>query len=301
MSDKKILITGSTGMLGRRVIKLLLSKTTHKIFGISRSGTSIGNAININLDLTDIKRLKEILEDIKPDIIIHTAALVRVDQCEMNLEYANLLHSVVTKSLATHSHDTRFIYFSTDSVYDGNRGFYTELDEPNPINNYAISKLNGERSALLCPNSLVLRGNIYGFHEPPGTHSLAEWALSEFQKGNQINGFTDSYFNPLYTGQLAWILLELSGLNLKGILNVGTDLGVSKYEFLCMLAQEFGFKKDMVRKSTIGENETVAKRPKNTILNTQRYCNLLNKPAPSLIGGLKLMKSEFDQTHLNGS
>ena len=100
---------------------------------------------------------------------------------------------------------TRMVYVSTDSVHDGEKGDYYETDEPRPCNTYGAR--NGGRAGLPGggPAALVLRTNIYGRHFDERS-SLAEWALGQFEQGQEIKGFADVFFNPAHTGQLAALL-----------------------------------------------------------------------------------------------
>lgn len=275
-SFKRVLITGSNGMLGKDICSGLLAQDNLEVFGANRTeDVNLDKDHSILCDITDFPELTNILEHINPDIIIHCAANVNVDGCEKDKEYAYKLNTESTRVLAAYNPiNTKFIYISTDSVFDGETGDYKEEDETNPLNYYAWSKLQGEKFALKeNPNSIVLRANIYGLHKSEGS-SLVEWGLKSLKENKKILGFDDVYFNPLYTNQLAKIIIELLNINFKGIVHTGSENIVSKYEFLIRLAQRFSMDTNFISKSSIDSISFNAKRPKNTNLNIDKLLNL---------------------------
>src|SRR3954447_24156995 len=163
---KKVLVTGASGMLGSRIAEYIQQSATFEVYGVGRKNI-IRKYKYCQLDLLDKDAVKEVLNELNPDTIIHCAANVNLNDCEVNKENANSLHIEATKTLASFkSGECKIIYISTDSVFDGVKGDYTETDQPSPLNYYALSKLMGEEKlAQVNPNFLVLRTNLYGFHK----------------------------------------------------------------------------------------------------------------------------------------
>ena len=264
-------------MLGKDICSSLLAQDNLEVFGVNRTeDVNLDKDHSISCDITDFAELTNILEYVNPDIIIHCAANVNVDGCEKDKEYAYKLNAEATRVLATYNPiNTKFVYISTDSVFDGETGNYREEDETNPLNYYAWSKFQGERLALKeNPNSMILRANIYGFHKSEG-NSLVEWALKNLRENKKILGFDDVYFNPVYTNQLAKIITELLNIDFKGIIHIGCENIVSKYEFLIRLAQKFSMDTNFISKSSIDSINFNAKRPKNTNLNIDKLLNMV--------------------------
>lgn len=264
-------------MLGTDVYRILTSRDEYNVIGVDRRYSPyIYHDKQIIGDLCDNSFVRNVLEAIQPDIIIHCAAIVDVNVCEQEKALANAVHVKVTQKLAAYRPElTRMIYISTDSVFDGTRGNYTEDDIPNPVNYYAQSKLEGERQALKHnPQTLVLRTNIYGFTHPNG-NSLAQWALGNLEQGKKIQGFTDVIFNAIYTKQFARIIQKLLVKNnYHGILNVAGNQFMSKYQFLVEIARCFNFSTDLIEKSVSTDFNFKAPRPLNTTLNVDRLKNL---------------------------
>ena len=132
-----------------------------------------------------------------------------MNACEVNREYVYNLHVSSTSQLANFDSVEKFIYISTDSLFDGQKGDYTESDLVNPLNYYAITKSKGEEVVLKSDKQYaVVRTNIIGFHKPL-RNSLFEWAYKSLNEKAQIKGFTNVYFNPLCCLVLAQGISEL--------------------------------------------------------------------------------------------
>lgn len=267
----RILVTGSSGMLGKDIVKILSNDVDCFVVGFDKAvNPYLSTDHQVIGDLTDLKFLSSSLDEINPAVIIHCAAIVNVDECEKNKRAAKTIHCDVTGILAHFKPvSTRFIHISTDSVFDGQKGNYTEKDIPNPINYYAKTKLDGEIVVLENNhNAVVIRTNIYGFHLETGK-SLVEWAINDLRQGKSISGFTDVYFNPVYTKQLGEVIKDIIHAKyFKGILNVSSKEYYSKYEFLLRIAQQFNFNTDLIIKNSVKKFQFLAPRPINTTLNT---------------------------------
>ena len=132
---------------------------------------------------------------------MHCAAATNVDWCEDNPKQAEAINVQATADLAeiAAALNARFVYISTDSVFDGKRGDYAETDEPAPLNVYARSKLAGEQETLrLNAAAIVVRVSIYGWNAQK-KESLAEWVLRRLEEGSDVPGFTDVFFTPSWS------------------------------------------------------------------------------------------------------
>ena len=283
-------------MLGKDIVEILSNNIDCSVYGFSRTvNPRFSDDHQVIGDLTDLKFLSSSLDEINPDVIIHCAAIVNVDECETNKRVAETLHRDVTELLARYkSGSTRFIHISTDSVFDGQKGDYTEEDMPTPINYYAKTKRDGEIVVLENNhNAVVIRTNIYGYHLEHGK-SLVEWAIDNLKQGKSIRGFTDVYFNPVYTKQLGEVIKDIiPSKYFKGILNVTAKEYCSKYEFLSRIARQFSFNTNLVVKSSVKTFKFLAPRPMNTTLNADLLMRVFNKVL-TLQDGLSALNRDYE-------
>ncbi len=277
---KNILVTGAGGMLGEKIVKYFDSQNQFTVYGTIRNRIPFegGNVKWENLDLCNQKELHNLLNNIKPSIIIHCAANINIDNCEINSDDSEYLHSNIIEEFKKSSPNSLFIYISTDSIFNGETGNYSEQDTPGPINKYALSKLNGEfQVKYFFKEFIIIRTNIFGFHSIQNKTSLAEWALEKLNKNESINGFDDVIFNPVYTVQLAFVINNLINLNYRGIIHVGSSSRISKFSFLNLLALKFNFNENLIQRTLSQDYNFKAMRPKNTFLNTSKLEKLMDK------------------------
>ena len=199
-----------------------------------------------------------------------------------------------TQNLFSILQSKKYIYISTDSVFDGQKGNYTESSEVHPLNYYAETKLLGENIIKETVDNLyILRTNIYGFSIPM-KKSLFEWAYFELNEGNPINGFSNMYFNPMYVGQLAKCIESFISNEIPfGTYNVTTDEKISKYDFLLKIAKEFGFQLNAINEVTFNQNDFVAPRALNTTLDNSKLKSVFKDFDFSIDTGFLMLKNDF--------
>lgn len=293
----KVLITGVSGMLGRKVFEVF-KKLGNEVLGIARKqNTFIPKQDVLIGDLSDLDFVKTLPKYFSPDLIIHTAAIVDLNFCEKNHFYTELLHIRSTECLANLYKEAKFIYISTDSVFDGMEGKYTELSPTNPSNFYAQTKLQGEMAVLSeSYNFYILRLNIYGFHLPIG-HSLFEWGINSLKNNIKINGFNNVYFNPLYSGQIANLIKEIIYKNLPvGIYNLSCNELICKYDFLMKLAAKFKLDESLIAPIAAHTESLGIKRPLNTTLKNAKIKSFLTEFDFSLESGFEQLYKDYHQS-----
>lgn len=282
-------------MLGKAVFDFFSHFSQYEIHGLYRNTLKPNNIKNkniVNVDVNNENELADCLKKIQPEIIINCAAIVNVDACERDPKSAYMLHSEVVKIISKYSPTTKFIYISTDSIFDGDKGDYNETDIPGPRNSYSKSKYDGElRTSRYFKRHIIIRTNIYGFHVP-NKSSLAEWALKELDAGIKISGFDDVYFNPVYVGQLAEIILQLIQIEYNGVINIASQNYISKYSFLVKLAKKFKLNVDLIEKKSIDSVTFKAVRPRNTTLSVHKLKTLLGH-VPDVDEGINNFHHDF--------
>ena len=227
----------------------------------------------------------ELLDRFAPDAILHCAALANIDECEKYPEKAAELNSIYPGKFAAaaRKRGIKFVHISTDAVFDGEdcgESGYREDDTPNPVSRYAETKLRGEINVLDSnPEALIPRVNFYGWSSG-GKRSLVEFFYNNLEAGNQVNGFSDVFFNTLYVHSLSDILDEMLGLDARGIYHVFSAEHQSKYAFGVSVAKAFGFDPSLVRAVSWKDGGLAARRSPNLIMNTDKLRTLLDHRLP---------------------
>lgn len=294
---KKLIVIGGSGMLGNNIVRHFSQNNLFDVISLQRNSKEVLFPNNVDVrsvDITDELSFGEFLKISKPDVIINCAALVDLDVCESDFNLAIKVNCDTLKIIREYSSKSKLVHISTDSVFNGTQGNYTELDPVDPLNNYAKSKYQGELIAMDIENSIVIRTNIFGFHNQKGKTSLAEWALKNLIHKIKINGFEDVYFNPVYTGQLSLVIENLIFVDFSGLINVGSDEFISKFNFLKKLAEANFLDTRLITTKSVSEMMFKTERPKNTTLNTGYLFKVLGY-TPGLLEGLKM----FFLDHVN--
>ncbi|HJW89564.1 MAG TPA: SDR family oxidoreductase, partial [Anaerolineales bacterium] len=229
--------------------------------------------------------------------VIHCAALAIVDACEAEPDLAAELNTELPRRLAEHvaRGGARLVHLSTDAVFDGQRGGYTEIDQPNPLSVYARTKLAGEQAvAAADPSAIIARVNLFGW-SLSGKRSLAEWFFNNLAVGGQMFGFTDVYFCPMLVNDLSHLLLKMLALGLSGLYHVVSSECLSKYEFGVLLAQRFGFDPGLITPASVEQAGLKAARsPYLTLRNDRLVADLGHRP-PSLSTGIDRFYTLYQQ------
>jgi dTDP-4-dehydrorhamnose reductase len=271
-------------MLGSNIVCEMQGK--YEIFGVDKNLANPELQNQFNIDLTDADKIRVIIELVKPDFVIHCAALTNVDLCEEHYSLARDTNGFATKNLVSIINSrTKFIYISTDSVFDGTRGGYSETDLPSPVNNYAKSKLEGEWFVEQeSSNYVIIRTNIFGWNRVKG-QSFAEWIYNSLSQGKHISMFTDVIFSPISANTLSSFIDTLLNMDFTGRLNIGSDSSISKFNFGIHLARLFGLDSSLIAPVIVDTFNFKAKRPKNTSLDTSK--------AKSIFGSLPSIENEL--------
>ncbi len=282
---KKIMITGAAGMLGGALFSAYRKK--HQCFSLD---INLPQEYDnwVNCDLTDAPAVRQAFEKIKPDTVIHCAALVNVDACESSPALADKLHVGATKTLSDLCRlaQAKLVYISTDSVFDGkSKGLYTEEDPVGPLNIYAKTKLEGERAALRCENSLVLRTNIFGWTKE--SKSFAEWVLKCLREQKAMNMFTDVFYTPIATCKLAEIIEGALAKNLAGLYHAAGKDKISKYDFALKVARLGKLERGCVKAASLREAKFSATRPENMALDCSKLESALGRKMPEADDSIK--------------
>jgi len=285
-----MLVTGASGLLGANFV-LAASKRFQVTACHGRHRVTFPDAKNVACDLRRPADVSALLTEIQPEIVAHLAAATDVERCQAEPEEAEDINVRVTERLAEWAarQGARFLLMSTDAVFDGRRGGYSESDEPGPVNVYAATKLDAERRVrAMGSNHLIVRANLYGWNAQP-KQSLAEWVLARLESGEQVPGFTDVFFAPLLVNSLAELILTTLEKGAQGTYHAASRDSLSKFEFARSIADCFGLPRHLVVPATAGERLKTP-RPKNSTLVAGRLSARIGVAMPSVGEDLQQFK-----------
>ena len=294
---KNLFITGISGLLGANLAFLLkdefnISGVDLRPFRMEKISAQVG-------DILDKHYVNELLVRYKPDVIVHCAAAVNVDGCEADPKMATSINTTATQIMSelAAAVGAKFIYISTDAVFDGTKcGLYNEVDDINPINIYAKTKADGESFVLENEHSLVLRTNIYGFNYSQ-QQSFGEWVLNALVKNETLTMFTDVLFSPILVNDLADVIRVALDKGVCGLYHACAKGSISKYDFGCCLKAVFGITSGSITPISVDEFEFKAKRAKNMGMDSSKFFSdtgyVFKTPSESIEEFYRLWKNRY--------
>ncbi len=256
----KICIFGASGFYGRPLLAELAKK--HEVIGAAHSQAPDGN---VPLDITSMAEVGDFLRAHRPDAVINLAAVTDVDLCEKDRGLARRvnLEGAANITQACRQSGAKLFHFSTEFVFDGKKGNYSENDRPNPVNYYGETKLGSELAALSVPGNAVIRTSTpYGLSG--GGKKFVNAAIEKLSRGEPVDAFSDFIRSPTLVEELAENFEVLLKKDFSGIINVAGDSQISMYGACLEIASVFGFDSSLVRESSGIAFPFAAKRPPNT-------------------------------------
>lgn len=295
---KKILIAGGSGLLGLNST-LYLSNIGYEIFASShnKSIKDIEFAQFFEIDLTNFKNSSDLINLIKPDLVMNFAGLTNVEECERNPDLARRLNVDICGNLSKISSnlDIPFLHMSTDHLFSNSQNSYDEEDATCPINIYSKTKLESEKLALSKNNkSLVIRANFF-CTSTIYKSSFIDNILINLNNGDKVELFDDVFFSPILFSYLLDYALTLIKKNHSGIYHVSSDEKISKYKFGCLLSNFLKMKSELIVPISIDDKDLV-RRPYNMALNNTKLKKTLNIQIPTLT---EQFKNYFDKYNYN--
>ena len=269
---KRILVIGSNGMLGQRLAEFFNNSNKVELMCVSAEENSfIPNVQYKQLDITQKNLVRQIILDFFPDFIVNAAAFTNVDKSEIEKETAWKINVGGAENIALYSWtvDAHLIHFSTDYIFDGKKGPYTEEDKPNPIGYYGRTKLASENSIRISGTRFsIIRTNILYGQIKYGRPDFVKWVINSLQKGEKIFIVTDQIGNPTYIDDLVNAVNKIIKLKKEGIFNIGGCEMISRYSFTLRIAKYFGLDEKLIVPILTKELNQPAARPSKSGLIT---------------------------------
>ena len=302
VSLDKLLVIGDTGLVGSKIVSMAPR------FGFEAHGTHNARDSpfqnSYKLDITDNGATTELFSKVRPRVVVNTAALHNVDYCETHHEEADKVNVLGVKNLVDEAakHGSRLVHLSTDYVFDGMFGHYTEEDTPHPLHYYAQTKVESEEAVAQSPSYAVARPSvIYGWNplEANGvpsssgkTINFAMFVLDKLKKNETVKAVRDQYGSPTFADNLAEALLRLAKYQGNGIFHTAGKSCVSRYEFAVKLAGLFGYQTHQIQPVYTSEFKQLAVRPKNSCLKVDKAERALKMRFFTAEEGIKEMRRQ---------
>ena len=278
----RVIITGAAGLIGQYFMKTAARWAPGwQVHGLTRA----------DLDLTDFTSVERMWERLKPNVVIHCAALSRTKDCEQDPQKARHINVDATAHLARVSKHIPFIFLSSGEVFDGRQGWYREEDEAIPINIYGKTKLEAERLVLQNPRHTVVRIALTAGTSQNGDRSFVEDMCRTARSGHLVTLFSDEFRCPLPAGAIARAIWELAELQAPGLYHLGGRERLSRWEIGQALLAWYPELQGHLREGS-ARAHAGAPRPADLSLNCEKLQALLSFPIPGFRSWLTDRKRE---------
>lgn len=305
---KKILITGSNGLLGQKLVYRLKNRSDIQLIATSKGENRIADKqgyIYQSLDITKKIEVEKIISEYLPDVIINTAAMTNVDACEiqkelcrkLNVDAVNyLLEAVKQEELKHPNYTCHFIHLSTDFIFDGENGPYDEKAQPNPLSFYGQSKLDAEKAVINSglKYTIVRTIIVYGIVDGMSRSNIVLWAREALMKGQKINVVNDQFRTPTLAEDLAEGCILIADKGASGIYHISGKDFMSILQLVERVADYFKLDKSLINPVTSANLNQPAKRPPVTGFIIKKAINDLGYNPHSFEEGLAIVAKQIE-------
>jgi len=296
----KILITGANGLLGQKLIALLRTKDGVEVIATSRGSCRINGlseAAYHQLDVTDKAAVNKVFDDLKPDVVIHTAAMTQVDDCELNQPECRLLNidavsNVVTGCKSVKAH---LVHLSTDFIFDGSEGPLTEEATANPINFYGETKQKAEQLIINSGISWSIARTILVYGIVPGLSrsNIILWVKESLENNKTINVVDDQWRTPTLAEDLAQGCWLIAKNMVTGVFNISGKDMLTPYDMAMLVANYFELNHKLISRANSSTFSQPAKRPPKTGFVIDKAINNLGYQPHSFAQGIEIIAGQL--------
>jgi dTDP-4-dehydrorhamnose reductase len=297
---KRLLVTGSNGLLGQKIVYQNLKSGKFELFATARGENRLISTEGYSYHSMDIGSkadVDRVIDEVKPDIVIHAAAMTNVDACETDKEgcLQNNVHAVDYIVDACNRVGAHLIHVSTDFIFDGEDGPYDEEAEANPVSYYGWSKLEAERIVKEKSNDWAILRTIlvYGLVDHMSRSNVVLWAKGALEKGQPINVVDDQFRMPTLAEDLADGCLLAAEKHAQGIFNISGKDYMSILELVERVADFYNLPKDIINRISSSTLSQPAKRPPNTGFILTKSYNILGYNPHSFEEGLAILDKQL--------
>jgi dTDP-4-dehydrorhamnose reductase len=300
-SSMKILVTGANGLLGQKLVKLLQSDSSVELIATARQASVVplSSGIFHKLDIENEAEINNLFEKIKPEVVINTAAMTQVDDCETQQEKcwkANVT-SVEYIAATCEKHNIHLLHVSTDFIFDGTHGPLDENEVPAPVNYYGESKLAAEK--VIQNSSIhwsILRTVlVYGITPDMSRSNIVLWVKNSLEQGKKINVVNDQWRTPTLAEDLAMGCYLAAKKKAKGIYNISGKDFLSPYDIAVATATFFKLDASLINPTDSTQFKQPARRPLTTGFIIEKARKELGYEPHSFEEGLEILRSQLNE------
>lgn len=295
----KILITGANGLLGQKLVKLLLPKEDITLIATARGESRLapyGNVTYESMDITNRESVLEVITRYKPDAIINTAAMTNVDQCESDKKACDALNIDAVRYLneAAEQVGAFFLHLSTDFIFSGEEGPYDENGIPAPVNYYGESKLLGEEIVRNSKAKWAIARTVlvYGIVPDMSRSNIILWVKGSLESGKSIQVVDDQWRTPTLAEDLAMGCYLIVKNQAQGIYNISGGDMLTPYEMAIKTASFFKLDQNLINKTDSTKFTQPAKRPPKTGFIIEKARKDLGYTPHTFDEGIKIVASQ---------
>ncbi len=288
-----LLITGGSGLLALNWALVVRDKWS-VVLGVHERDVSMAGVGTRRIDLASVDGLVRALEDIRPQVVVHTAGLTSVEQCEGDPELAHHVNVTLATNVATACarHGCSLVHISTDHLFPGEAACVDERSPTAPQNVYGKTKAEAELRVLEAHGSaLVVRTNFYGWG-PSYRRSFSDAIIRALRSGIEVTLFEDVFYTPILIAPAVLAVHELVDRRASGVFHVTGDIRLSKHDFGQMLAREFGLDSRLIRAGTLADSSSLVRRPHDMSLSNDKASRLLGRKLGGVPGHVAELHSQ---------
>ena len=295
----KILVTGANGLLGQKLTMLLDHQSDIHTVATARKPVSYSliKAEFRILDVTNQKETEKVILEAKPDVVIHTAAMTQVDQCETEREACWKANVTGVENLvnACEKVNTFLVHVSTDFIFDGTHGPLDESAVPKPVNYYGESKLAGERAVMNSKLDWAILRTVlvYGVTDDMSRSNIVLWVKKSLEEGKSINVVNDQWRTPTLAEDLAMGCYLAATKKAKGIFHISGERMMTPYDIAIETADFFGLDKTLVKQTDSSKFKQPAARPLKTGFIIEKAKRVLGYQPHSFREGLSIIGNQL--------
>jgi len=297
----KVLITGANGLLGQKLVPLVEADPEIEVIASGKGHQRYaGKSRYMPMDITDPEAVSNTLDQLRPQAVVHTAAMTDVDACEQDQETCDLVNVEAVGHLieACQPHNSHFLHISTDFIFNGDHGPLSETDQPDPVNYYGHAKLKSEElvKASGLPWAIARTVLVYGVVPDMSRSNIVLWAKKNLEEGKEIRVVNDQLRTPTLAEDLAMGCYLIVKNGATGIFNIsGKDL-LSPYDMVLLTADHYRLDKSLIKEVDSTVFKQPARRPLKTGFHIEKAKRKLGFEPHSFQEGLEIVASQIVST-----